>query len=598
MDSTPIFVHSLFRTGSTYVFNAFRRSNAGYWCYQEPLHEYIRYVAKAPERLLDLHFDLEATLRHPHLEKPYFWELYEVRDAITPLFKKQLSYDSFFARDGHESFEDVTRYLQCLLDNARGRAMFQCCRTFGRVAAIHKFFGGKHIHLWRNPWDQWWSYQVDSYFDVTTQLILNALELPGALRSVKEMCGITNFHDPNIENEIIHAANHRLPAKISYSAFYALWLYSLIETEKATDVSLNIDTLSSSAEYQRQILGNFIDGGIVDVDFSDCRIVQTAFGSRDLAFFEKAENQVHDLFVANGYKEDDVGAAMELRDNHKPALRHSVTSLTGDAVRIREVALKQIDRLAESQRVVQEQNLALDRNRRFTATIESDRAALRETLDAANEDLRANRAQLTYLTEEYSTVKTRERTLGLELEAMIAQANGLENELSQARCRIDELHLEMTKWHGVANDINRHLQAVYATRSWRLTAPLRNIQRRLRRLDFSTNAGFSRLSSLFKRIQFRLLSGITRYVQRRPEVKRTFIRLLIRFPRRYQQLRSIALSHAVRLPDAPPAFDRKPSPGGSTNDVALVQESAQPPSVLRVYRRLMDARKSAANGLL
>jgi hypothetical protein len=171
---------------------------------------------------------------------------------------------------------------------------------------------------------------------------------------------------------------------------------------------------------------------------------------------------------------------------------------------------------------------------------------------------------------------------------MIAQANSSENELSQARSRIDELHLEMTKWHGVANDINRHLQAVYATRSWRLTAPLRNIQQGLRRLDFSTNAG----------IQFRLLSGITRYVQRRPEVKRTFIRVLIRFPRRYQQLRSIAFSHAVRLPDGPPAFDRDPSPDRSTNNIALVQEGEQPPSVLRVYRRLTDARKSAANGSL
>jgi hypothetical protein len=95
-----------------------------------------------------------------------------------------------------------------------------------------------------------------------------------------------------------------------------------------------------------------------------------------------------------------------------------------------------------------------------------------------------------------------------------------------------------------------------------------------------------------------LLSGITRYVQRRPEVKRTFVRLLIRFPRQYQQLRSIAFSHAVGLPDVPPTIDRKASPDGSTNDIALVQGGAQPQSVLRVYRRLMDARKSAANGSL
>jgi len=41
----PIYIHSLFRAGSTYLFHVFRRSKAGYWCYQEPLHE-VAFIAK------------------------------------------------------------------------------------------------------------------------------------------------------------------------------------------------------------------------------------------------------------------------------------------------------------------------------------------------------------------------------------------------------------------------------------------------------------------------------------------------------------------------------------------------------------------------
>ena len=35
----PIFVHSVFRSGSVYIFNVFRRSKYKYYSLQEPLHE-------------------------------------------------------------------------------------------------------------------------------------------------------------------------------------------------------------------------------------------------------------------------------------------------------------------------------------------------------------------------------------------------------------------------------------------------------------------------------------------------------------------------------------------------------------------------------
>jgi hypothetical protein len=44
MSAGPIFVHSLFRSGSTYLFEVFRRSPDGYWCYQEPLNEHLRHA--------------------------------------------------------------------------------------------------------------------------------------------------------------------------------------------------------------------------------------------------------------------------------------------------------------------------------------------------------------------------------------------------------------------------------------------------------------------------------------------------------------------------------------------------------------------------
>ena len=51
MNATPIFIHSLFRSGSTYLFKLCRSSPAGYWCYQEPLHEAVLAANEDPRKV-------------------------------------------------------------------------------------------------------------------------------------------------------------------------------------------------------------------------------------------------------------------------------------------------------------------------------------------------------------------------------------------------------------------------------------------------------------------------------------------------------------------------------------------------------------------
>ena len=73
----PVFIHSLWRAGSTYLFSVFRRSNAGYWCYQEPVHEIALLAKDNPENLLSYNGEKMQALRHPPLAASYFLELYE-----------------------------------------------------------------------------------------------------------------------------------------------------------------------------------------------------------------------------------------------------------------------------------------------------------------------------------------------------------------------------------------------------------------------------------------------------------------------------------------------------------------------------------------
>ncbi len=489
MTARPIFVHSLFRSGSTYVFGAFRRSAAGYWCYQEPLNEFVRHVADAPHRLLEIDAHDRALLRHPTMDKPYFWEFYQIRDAIAPLFRKEFSYDTFFTARTDPSFPALKSYLQCLIDNARGRPLLQCCRSFGRIAALRDAFAGTHIHLWRNPHDQWWSYQVGDYFDATTQLILNAADTPPILAAVKEICGVLDFHDRDVESEIAHARRHRLASRESYLSFYALWMYSFLQSEKVADLSINIDSLSTSNAYRQHILASLANQGIDALDFSDCSSAQAQFSANDIAFFTEAEERVHALFQIHSPATGPLEPALMLRAEHKPAAHENLAELAESATRARRVALREIDTLAATQRQVAGQQAMLAESHKVAETrgeelalaraqlvqLEGDIQRVQVQLQASENEVSNRRAQLTAKSEELSDATFRLGALGNELAAMQESAEQLQNEAIKAGARIEELNRDVNKWWAMADGLDRHLKAVYATRSWRVTAPLRRI---------------------------------------------------------------------------------------------------------------------------
>ncbi len=252
---TPVYIHSLFRAGSTYLFNVFRRSSEGYWCYQEPLNEYLLHAATEPDRLLDIHQETISFLRHGKLEKPYFYEFHTIADEVGRLFHKEFSYDQYFLGD-NDDITNLRAYFTALIHGARGRPMFQCCRSIGRMARMKREFkNGTHIFLWRNPWDQWWSYKLG--FDTNNLLILNAKNLPVYLKALKEELAIPEFHDIDTFTEYDFFKQRWLDATGSYKLFYALWCYSMLETLPFCDMVVNIDKLSESENYRAEIVNTF-----------------------------------------------------------------------------------------------------------------------------------------------------------------------------------------------------------------------------------------------------------------------------------------------------------------------------------------------------
>jgi hypothetical protein len=332
----PIFVHSLWRAGSTYLFNVFRRSD-GYWAYQEPLHEKILGAMDEPDILLDATNESLSHLRHPKIGKPYFYELHQTHQAWCELPKKRMVLDDYFSRT---SLGPAGDYLRSIISAANGRPVIQECRTSNRIGLIKNTIGGVHLYLWRNPWDQWWSIKVHSYFDSVLCIILGVEIAPEAIVNLRKLVRHQEFHSDDINEEISYFAHHRLSARESYLVFYTIWCLAYIEGADNADVVIDIDQLSASPEYRENIYIQLEACGVSGIDFSDCDVPRLYFDRSDEDFFIPLETKIHALLCESGCSEKLVDEIRLLRQEGRVA-QSEITQefLIRDLHRARAVAL-------------------------------------------------------------------------------------------------------------------------------------------------------------------------------------------------------------------------------------------------------------------
>lgn len=318
-NNEPVFIHSLWRDGSTYLFSVFRRSKAGYYCYQEPVHEIALLSKENPENLLQFTGEKMDALRHPSLKQSYFFELYQLAEFWREVITKPIIYDEYFggAANGNEG---LIKYLKTLITHAKGRPVIQECRTSCRISVLKQSLQGTHIYLWRNPWDQWWSYKCTDYFDITSQLILNAPNHPDVIDRLRREIDFEEFHDEDISKEFAHFNLNRLTAENSYFIFYLIWCLGLFEGMDNADLMLNIDTLSTQPNYREEVKNQLLQWGITDLDFTDCQVPQTYYGTEDRAFFVMQEERVHALLLLSGYPLATLNQLKVLRQINEPDL--------------------------------------------------------------------------------------------------------------------------------------------------------------------------------------------------------------------------------------------------------------------------------------
>jgi hypothetical protein len=280
-EKKTIFIHSLFRTGSTYTWNKFRQ-NDRYCCYYEPFHPELAEITL--ENPCPWAYDSNTTdeLRHPRVEKDYLFEykkLLRPGQKGVPFFKKSFSFDDFCNNDDNP---DQERYIDYLVESSGDQIpVLQFNRSALRVRWFKRNYPGAiNIYLVRNPRDQFQSYMSmaeDNRLDIFLAMDLLVAGINFRSKYFKSLAAhipLFEYHSHLFADEqFIYSRLLPLYSTAEkYNIFYFTWFSAFFENARYADLLLNIDLLSTSAAYRLKVNEVFKTLGIENIDFSDARI--------------------------------------------------------------------------------------------------------------------------------------------------------------------------------------------------------------------------------------------------------------------------------------------------------------------------------------
>lgn len=277
----PIFIHSQFRTGSTYLWNKFRQDREN-CCYYEPFHQDL--VKLEPRRPHLWSHDQATTrsMRHPDLDKNYLAEYEQLLTAGqtgVPFFKKSFSFDDFC---NNGSNPEQKQYLDFLIARAGSkRPVFKFTRSSLRIRWFTMNYpDALHIYLVRNPRDQFQSYLLMDRENEEHIFLVMDLIAAGVNKQQPPFCYLAakvpllEYHADSFDME--HAVYSRLLNCYSpeqrYFIFSVIWFQALLVNARHAGLVININLLQDSAAYRGTVSRKISEQGAGAPDFSDCRI--------------------------------------------------------------------------------------------------------------------------------------------------------------------------------------------------------------------------------------------------------------------------------------------------------------------------------------
>lgn len=263
MNSNHVFIHSIWRTSSTYVWHSFRRL-AGVKGFYEPFHPHYMRVMTTEIAMEENKLDLGHSVGSPYWVE--YADLAAAGEGI-PHFRNHFSLNAYVPpNDGLP--EEQRKYLDQFLKNAESQGNRACLgfvRSCMRVGAIRTCLGGVHVALVRNPFTQFTSYHNRSGFLKSAEKVTAVIE--------SRFSNIRQWHKESTEEleEDFHDA-------VMFATYYLLSNATAIIH---SDIVIDTDRLEMDPDYNQRVIVKLRELAGLCPDFSDFISGRIPVGSLD-----------------------------------------------------------------------------------------------------------------------------------------------------------------------------------------------------------------------------------------------------------------------------------------------------------------------------
>jgi glycosyltransferase involved in cell wall biosynthesis len=281
---SPVFIHSSWRTASTWFWNRFRQCPDTV-CYYEPFH---RQLASLTARIAFAHDPNSWASAHPRIA-PYWTEYVPLlrRAGGVRLYDRAMAQDYFIPVGGLQGDlrPNELRYLALLVRSAGrcGRApVLGFTRSLGRLAAIKRSCGGFNIFLRRNLWRQWQSYlslkaRNDLFFFNSVSAVVDRDDDEYLAALAREYATRGGWSPPRLDAGAAADRDARNRALLglseaqTFALFMALHVYLYVHAELAADLTVDVSRMGNDAGDRSAAEREIRDRTGLAVSFADVR---------------------------------------------------------------------------------------------------------------------------------------------------------------------------------------------------------------------------------------------------------------------------------------------------------------------------------------
>ncbi|AKF24360.1 hypothetical protein YH65_02325 [Sulfurovum lithotrophicum] len=317
-----VFLHSMFRAGSTYIFNKFRSYDA-FYTYYEPLHHDLVRLKK--ESLDIWNYDKKATdvMNHPELGKPHFYEFHTAfgpGSECLPFYDTDFAYKEFFKV---QKSDVLKHYIDNLIDTTPKEKIpvLQFNRTSMRIDWFKQHYADSlNLFLLRNPRDQFESYyqrgKAGKNVFLTINLYIVLLDPKVSDLLLDKRVDFNSSDNVGADLSVCMDLSKNFTIKEHYKFFYYIWVSSFQLANDHANLIVDMDKLNYDQAYLEEVKTKIHDYTLVDMDFNDYKIKNNTQLSIAPKSMHKIENSVNDIADLNDdFKENLLGYLSQLNDN-------------------------------------------------------------------------------------------------------------------------------------------------------------------------------------------------------------------------------------------------------------------------------------------